>query len=158
MKKLLPGCKRYGSWFTVPPQSDDDCDAIITKNIIYGWNSLTGEEASKLQYCYKMKPKSYDISWKKFEDDCVAAKKSGKPLSPEMKKACGDNFIWWGVSLSPNDCKEIFKTIASYTALGGDVCELDYGVKTDGCFNVYPELNTSGAKQCGKGGGMGGGG
>ncbi len=153
MKKMLPGCKRHGSWFTVPAMSDNDCEAIQAKAIVYGWDKLTGAEASKLDYCFKMKPASYNKPWKKFEDDCIEAKKTGKKLSPEMEKACGDNFGWWGTLLPTDDCKEIFKTVAAYTAAGGNVCDLPFGEKSYGCFQVYSELNTTGAKMCEKGGG-----
>ncbi len=155
MKAMLPICVRHGSWFKIPKQSDDDCAALQLKELLYGWDKLTGEEASKLAYCTKMKPDSFGKTWKKFEDDCIEAKKTGKKLSPEMEKACGNNFGWWNTLLPTDDCKEIFKTMAAYKAAGGDVCDLPVGAKTYGCFEVYSELNTSNVEACYKGGGGG---
>ncbi len=141
LKKILPLCKQANSWFKVPKQSPDDCDALFMKSYVYGWNKLTGEEASKLTYCQNMQPNQSDKTWNKFKNICVDAKKTGKKLSPDMEKACKDGFIWWNQLVTQNECKDLFKLTSDYLAFGGNACELPIGDKAYACMDVYPELD-----------------
>ncbi len=156
LKKILPLCKKASSWFQIPKQSPDDCDALFMKVNIYGWNTLTGEEASKFQYCQNMQPNQSGKTWDKFRNICVEAKKTGKKLSPDLEKACG-KFFWYNQLIPKNDCKDLFKLTSDYIGLGGDACDLPIGSKTYACIELYPELNPSASavlNACGdKGGG-----
>lgn len=150
MKKLLPLCNRFGSWFSVPKMSDTDCESLFAAQM-----SGVNVDPSKMEYCWKMKnPDMYSKTYTKLNDQCVNAKKNGGPLPPEVKKFCENSIWWWKMVNTPSkdECKKISSAMSDYKNAGGEYCELPSGDTSSYCSLVYPETMPADYAPCGMGG------
>ena len=150
MKKLLPMCKRWGSWFSVPKMSDADCEALFAAQ-------MSGEmvDQSKIAYCNWMKdPGLYDKTYNKLKNQCVNVKKSGGALDSKLKKFCEQNIWWWKMKNTPSEdeCKKISSAMSDYKKAGGNYCDLPMGDSSQYCSQVFSETMPSDYIACGNGG------